>query len=48
MCVIEINSNPFISFGHDTANAAEKVGMDYYAFVQRIVDEAVKRYAQHP
>ena len=48
VCVIEINSNPFISFGHDTANAAEKVGMDYYAFVQRIVDEAVKRYAQHP
>lgn len=42
--VIEGNANPFISFGHDMANAAEKAGMDYPAFVQRIVDEAMRRY----
>ena len=42
--VIEANANPFISYGHDMANAAEKAGMDYPAFIQRIVDEAVKRY----
>ncbi len=42
--VLEANANPFISFGHDMANAAEKAGMDFYAFIQRIVDEAVARY----
>ncbi len=42
--VIEANPNPFISFGHDMANAAERAGMDYYDFVQRIVDEARTRY----
>ena len=42
--VIEVNANPFISFGHDTANAAEKKGMDYYAFVQRLVTVALERY----
>lgn len=42
--LIEVNANPFISFGHDMANAAEKAGMDYYAFVDRIVGEALARY----
>ena len=42
--VIEANANPFISYGHDMANAAEKAGMNYQAFIQRIVDEAVRRY----
>ncbi len=42
--VIEANANPFISFGHDMANAAEKAGMDYYAFIQRLVDTALERY----
>ena len=42
--VIEVNANPFISFGHDMANAAEKAGMDYYAFIQRLVDTAMERY----
>lgn len=42
--VIEANANPFISFGHDMANSAEKAGLDYYAFVNRIVDEALHRY----
>lgn len=41
---IEANANPFISYGHDVASAAVKAGMDYYAFIQRIVDEAVERY----
>ena len=26
------------------ANAADKAGMDYYEFIQRLVDEAVGRY----
>jgi D-alanine-D-alanine ligase len=40
---LEANANPFISYGHDMANAAEKAGMNYYAFVQRLVDEAEER-----
>jgi hypothetical protein len=27
------------------ANAAEKAGMDYYGFIQRLVDEAMARHA---
>jgi D-alanine-D-alanine ligase len=42
--VLEANANPFISYGHDMANAAVKAGMEYYDFVQRLVDEAVERY----
>lgn len=45
--VVEINANPFISFGHDTANAAEKAGMDYYGFIDRIVQGALARYESH-
>jgi len=41
---LEANANPFISYGHDMAHAAEKAGMDYYHFVQRLVDEAIRRY----
>jgi D-alanine-D-alanine ligase len=41
---LEANANPFISYGHDMANAAEKTGMDYYRFIERLVDEAVLRY----
>jgi D-alanine-D-alanine ligase len=43
--VIEANPNPFISSGHEFANAAEKAGLRYPAFVERIVDEAVRRHA---
>ena len=43
---LEANANPFISYGHDMANAADKAGMDYYAFVQRLVDEAMERYGR--
>ncbi len=42
---LEANANPFISYGHDMANAAHKAGMEYYDFVQRLVDEAVERHA---
>ena len=41
---LEANANPFISYGHDMANAAEKAGMDYYEFIQRLVDEAMTRH----
>lgn len=41
---LEANANPFISYGHDMANAAAKAGMDYYRFVERLVTEAVRRY----
>lgn len=43
--LIEVNANPYISFGHDMANSAEKAGLDYYAFIQRIVDETMARHA---
>ena len=42
--VLEANANPFISYGHDMANAAAKAGMEYYDFIQRIVDAATARY----
>ena len=42
--VLEANANPFISYGHDMANAAAKAGMEYSDFIQRIVDEAMARY----
>jgi D-alanine-D-alanine ligase len=43
--VLEANANPFISRGHEIANSAEKAGMSYPDFIQRIVDEAMARYA---
>jgi D-alanine-D-alanine ligase len=42
--VLEANANPFISYGHDMANAAAKAGMKYGDFIQRIVDAAIARY----
>ena len=42
--VLEANANPFISYGHDMANAAAKAGMEYYDFIQRIVEAAIARY----
>lgn len=41
---LEANANPFISYGHDMANAAVKAGMEYSDFIQRIVDAAIARY----
>lgn len=42
---IEANANPFLSYGHDSAEAAHKHGLRYDAFIQRIVDEAMARPA---
>jgi len=44
--MIEANANPFISDGHDMANMAWKAGMDYRAFIGRIVTEAERRYGR--
>jgi len=41
--VLEANPNPFLEYGHELTNAAEKAGMKYAAFIQRIVDEALRR-----
>lgn len=41
--VLEVNPNPFIAYGHEFANAAEKAGMNYRVFIQRIVEEALRR-----
>jgi D-alanine-D-alanine ligase len=42
--LLEANPNPYIAFGEDMANAAERAGLDYYAFIEHIVEEAVTRY----
>jgi len=42
--VLEANANPFISYGHDMANAAAKAGFEYCDFIQKIVDAAMQRY----
>jgi D-alanine-D-alanine ligase len=44
--ILEANANPFISYGHDMANAAAKAGLEYRDFIQRIVDTAMGRYAR--
>lgn len=41
--VLEVNPNPFIAHDNEMANAAEKAGLKYNAFIQRIVDEAMRR-----
>ena len=41
--VLEVNPNPFIAREHEMATAAERAGMSYEEFVQRIVQEALKR-----
>ncbi|MGE0552716.1 MAG: D-alanine--D-alanine ligase [Gemmatimonadales bacterium] len=42
--VLEANANPFISKGHEMANAAAKIDLPYPRFIERIVNEAVARY----
>ena len=41
--VLEVNPNPFLAYEHEMANAAEKAGLGYNDFIQRIVDEAMAR-----
>jgi D-alanine-D-alanine ligase len=43
--VLEANPNPFIAREHEMAMAAEKAGMKYGEFIERILQEAKKRYA---
>ena len=42
--VLEANANPYVSKGHEIANAAEKEGIGYPEFVERIVKTAAKRW----
>jgi D-alanine-D-alanine ligase len=42
--VLEVNANPFIAFGHEIADSADKAGMKYDDFIERIVKEAVARF----
>jgi len=42
--VLEANANPFISENHEMADAAQKAGMTYSDFIERIVKEAQLRY----
>jgi D-alanine-D-alanine ligase len=44
--VLEVNPNPYISFGEDMANAAERMGLDYYQFIEHIVREAMVRHGE--
>ncbi|HKC38504.1 MAG TPA: ATP-grasp domain-containing protein [Gemmatimonadales bacterium] len=41
--VLEVNPNPFLAVENEMADAAEKAGLKYNDFIQRIVDEAVAR-----
>src|SRR5204863_74195 len=41
--VLEVTPNPFLAQENEMADAAEKAGMSYNAFIQRIVDEALAR-----
>ncbi|MDH5197702.1 MAG: hypothetical protein OEY20_10655, partial [Gemmatimonadota bacterium] len=41
--VLEANANPFISKGHEMANAAAKIGLSYQDFIEHIVQEALAR-----
>src|SRR2546427_10639811 len=41
--VLEVNPNPFIADEHELAMSAEKAGMKYEDFIQRIVAEALAR-----
>jgi len=42
--VLEVNANPYISKGHEMANAAAKAGLSYPQFIERIVCEANTRH----
>lgn len=41
--VLEVNPNPYLAYENEMADAAEKAGMGYPEFIQRIVDEAMAR-----
>ena len=41
--VLEVNPNPFLACENEMADAAEKAGLPYTDFIERIVDEAMAR-----
>jgi D-alanine-D-alanine ligase len=41
--VLEVNPNPFLASENEMADAAEKAGLGYDDFIERIVDEAMAR-----
>ena len=41
--VLEVNPNPFLASENEMADAAEKAGLGYVDFIERIVDEAMAR-----
>ena len=41
--VLEVNPNPFLASENEMADAAEKAGLGYHDFIERIVDEAMAR-----
>ena len=43
--VLEVNPNPFLARENEMADAAEKAGLSYPDFIERIVDEAMARDA---
>ena len=42
--ILEANSNPDLAYGEEVAEAAEKHGMSYEQFIDRILDYALRRY----
>jgi D-alanine-D-alanine ligase-like ATP-grasp enzyme len=44
--LMEANANPYIAEGHDFAEAAHKAGLEYPAFIQKLVDLALARAAR--
>ena len=41
--VLEVNPNPFLAYENEMADAAEKAGLGYEDFIERIVEEALAR-----
>ncbi|MBW2964816.1 ATP-grasp domain-containing protein [Candidatus Woesearchaeota archaeon] len=46
--VIELNPNPSINKGDCTPNCAELIGLDFPAFIEKILWQAIKRYKGKP
>lgn len=45
LVVLEANPNPDIAYGEEVAEAAEKTGISYEQFIDRILHTALRRYA---
>lgn len=42
--ILEVNPNPDVAYGEEVAEAAEKAGLPYEQFINRIIRLALKRY----